>query len=70
MFAAIIVLVFLGPIVKTVDSNVVSFSPFASLHKVLVGIFYANFLNLIYLGSSPAAAPYIISSKTSTGIYF
>jgi hypothetical protein len=27
-------------------------------------------MNLIYLGSSPAAAPYIISSKSSTGIYF
>ena len=24
----------------------------------------------MYLGSSPAAAPYVISSKVSTGIYF
>lgn len=70
MFAAILVLAFLGPIVKAVDSCVVSFAAFALPHKVAVGIFYANFINLIYLGSSPAAAPYVISSKASTGIYF
>ena len=71
MFAAIGVLAFLKPIVtESVKGHVASFAAFATAHKIAFGIFCANFINLIYLGSSPAAAPYVISSKASTGIYF
>jgi ubiquinol-cytochrome c reductase cytochrome b/c1 subunit len=70
MFAAILILAFLSTIIKAVDNLVVSFAVFATAHKFAFAIFAANFLNLIYLGSSPAAAPYVLSSKASTGIYF
>lgn len=70
MFAAILVLAFLKNIIATVDKIAVSFSAFATAHKIAFGVFAANFVNLIYLGSSPAAAPYVVSSKVSTGVYF
>lgn len=70
MFAAILILALIGLITKAVNNVTAAFAVFSAPHKVACSIFFANFINLILLGSSPAAAPYVISSKAATGIYF
>ena len=46
------------------------FAAFSSAHKVMFWLFAGVFLTLMFLGSRAAAAPYVISSKIFTALYF
>lgn len=70
MFAAIILLFFVPVYVDSRVSTKIVFAPYSTLHKVAVWGFFAVFLTLMFLGSRAAAAPYVMSSKLFTFLYF
>jgi ubiquinol-cytochrome c reductase cytochrome b subunit len=67
MLAAILVL-FALPYIKTSYAVIPAIK--SPLYNILFWLFIANFLILTFLGSQPAAAPFVICSKFFTLTYF
>lgn len=70
MFAAIAVLTVIDKLMKVANPTVTAFAPVSLAHKIACSLFFANFMFLMALGSSPAAAPFVYCSKAATGLYF
>jgi Cytochrome b(C-terminal)/b6/petD len=66
MVAAILILLAM----PVVDNNTIRGNAFRAGTKVLMGIFFANFLLLGVLGQEHVEAPFIEVGQVSTGLYF
>jgi len=70
MFSAIVLLLVLPFYSYITFCQTGVLGTYSSLAKIQYGCFIIIFLILIFLGSNPAAAPYVLSSKIFTILYF
>lgn len=70
MFSAIVLLLVLPLYSHITFCQTGVLGVYSSLAKIQYGWFIMIFLILIFLGSNPAAAPYVLSSKIFTICYF
>jgi len=70
MFSAIVLLLVLPFYSYITFCQTGVLGAYSSLAKIQYGGFIMIFLILIFLGSNPAAAPYVLSSKIFTICYF
>lgn len=70
MFAAILILFAVPFYTRFRSSKKYVLAPLSFAHKVAFWFFVGIFFTLMYLGSNPAAAPYVLCSKFFTILYF
>jgi quinol-cytochrome oxidoreductase complex cytochrome b subunit len=68
--AGLLILFAVPSLVGGANRNRVIFGAHSTLHKVFFWLFIAVFFALFFLGSRPAAEPYVLASKAITILYF
>lgn len=71
MFLSILLLFSLPAVVNwAACKRQVTLAPYSDAYKICFWFFVGIFFTLIFLGSNPAAAPYVLCSKFFTLAYF